>query len=63
MRFAKIGIVTAAYADRVDEKFGLSFETENLGPMTMVLDRPTLEQLQHQIAFALKPQMPLAPQQ
>lgn len=63
MRFAKIVIATDAYADRVGEKFGLSFETENMDPMTMILDRPTLERLQHQIAFALKPQTPPAQQQ
>lgn len=46
-----------AYADKLDEKvFALSFEFETDNGITMALDRPTLERLQSQIAFALSPQ-------
>lgn len=46
-----------AYADDLgDGAFSLAFELETENGLTVVLDRPTLERLQIQIAHALKPQ-------
>lgn len=66
MEFARLAFVTEAFADRSGDHFGLSFRLEKVEPLSnfqaisLVLDRPTLERLQHQIAFALSPQTPPA---
>jgi hypothetical protein len=60
MRYAKLGIATEAFADRVGEYFALSFAIPASQDATIVLDRPTLEKLQAQIVSALLPPQPPA---
>jgi hypothetical protein len=48
---------TKVFADDLGEgRFSLAFEFASQPGMTVILDRPTLVQLQSQIAHALKPQ-------
>ncbi len=56
--YRRIVEVSEAFADDLEEgAFSLAFELKGSEPgITVVLDRPTLERLQVQIAHALNPQ-------